>query len=144
MMRFMQRSRTTPRKQAYLTCQGVLYIVLGIGYTTPAVDRPSALEPYSLPLVLAPMVVWGTIWACVGAFAVVMIAFGRCPIGYTVIAAWSVGWAMLCVGSSIFLGSNRGWLLGAIFFTFGLCTIFVDGMDKRRGPIDIPFGVDPG
>lgn len=120
------------RRGAFLLLIGGIYAIIGFAYAAFDLSN-SATAAFSMALTLAPIKVWGTIWCLSGVSAAATAWWppGKDSWGFMVLTGWSMLWAGLCACSTLFLGSDRGWISALVWGAFGGVCMIVSGMDRE-------------
>ena len=115
------------RRGALLLLLGLLYLMIGGSYAL--IDRePKTIEPYTFAMVLAPIEVWGALWALCGLVGVIG-AFNRHldRYGFVALTAFSSLWGILAFMSAA-TGHPLGLVAGAIWMSWAGVLLITSGM----------------
>lgn len=123
------------RRGAFLFLIGAIYLIIGLAYADPSTSPPP--EAYAAALhLIGTMRFWGSVWAVVGLTGLVTAFWPPAGtlVGFTVLSGWSYGWGALAISSTLVYGSERGWVTGLVWLTFGTALLIVSGMNRHEVP----------
>jgi len=107
----------------------VIYAI-GLTYVPPAT---LATPTYQLYAALAPLPVWGSVWAAVGVLCLVQAWTPRDRIAYTAATGLKIFWALLHMGAWVVGVLPRGYVLAAMWLLAAGLVMVMSTVAKNGG-----------
>lgn len=106
--------RRLSQRGACLLILAAVDVIYAIGLTYAPPDT-LATPTYQFYVAIAPLPVWGSVWAAVGALCLVQAWTPRDRVAYTAATALKIFWALLHLGAWVAGVLPRGYVLAAMW-----------------------------